>query len=156
MALDRDIALLQRQPLLGLIETEGLRLLAFASETRILRAGDVLFRKGDASDGGYLVVSGALALDASDDGSPSDIIAGPGTLIGEIALFAAGKRPATAISREPSTVMRLPARLVHRVLTEFPDSAARVRAALASRMTAMTREMERVRARLEAIDAKSS
>lgn len=156
MALDRDIALLQRQPLLGLIETEGLRLLAFASETRILRAGDVLFRKGDASDGGYLVISGAIALDQRDDGSPSETIAGPGTLIGEVALFAAGERPATAIAREPSTVMRLPARLVQRVLNEFPDGAARIRAALAKRVSAMTREMERVRARLTAIDAKST
>ncbi len=156
MALDRDIVLLQRQPLLGLIETEGLRLLAFASETRILRAGDVLFRKGDPSDGGYMVVSGAIVLDVRDDGSPSDTVAGSGTLIGEIALFASGERPASAIAREASTVMRLSSRLVQRVLNEFPDSAARIRAALADRVSKMTHEMERVRFRLEAIDAKST
>ena len=64
MALDEDMALLARQPLLSLMERDALRLLAFAAESRILRAGDVLFRAGEPSDGAVLVVSGAIALTA--------------------------------------------------------------------------------------------
>ena len=58
MALDEDMALLARQPLLSLMDRDALRLLAFAAESRILRAGDVLFRAGEPSDGAVLVVSG--------------------------------------------------------------------------------------------------
>ena len=52
MALDDDIAILSQAPLFNLLERDALRLVAFASESRSLRAGDVLFRKGDRSDGG--------------------------------------------------------------------------------------------------------
>ena len=76
MALDEDMALLARQPLLSLMERDALRLLAFAAESRILRAGDVLFRAGEPSDGAVLVVSGAVALTVQDDGKPATEIIG--------------------------------------------------------------------------------
>ena len=79
MALDDDIARLARQPLLGLMERDALRLVAFAAESRILRAGDVLFRVGEPSDGAMLVVSGAIALTSEDDGKPASEIVGPGS-----------------------------------------------------------------------------
>jgi len=87
MALDEDMALLARQPLLSLMDRDALRLLAFAAESRILRAGDVLFRAGEPSDGAVLVVSGAVALTVQDDGKPATEIVGPGAMIGELALF---------------------------------------------------------------------
>ena len=58
MALDDDIAVLIKAPLFNLLEKDALRLVAFASENRTFRAGDVLFRKGDRSDGGYVVSQG--------------------------------------------------------------------------------------------------
>ena len=78
MALEDDIAILSQAPLFNLLDRDALRLVAFAAENRTLRAGDMLFRKGDRSDGGYVVSRGAIALDASDDGSPATFIAGPG------------------------------------------------------------------------------
>ena len=85
MALNDDIAFLARQPLLSLMDRDALRLVAFAAESRTLRAGDVLFRRGEGSDGAFLVVSGAVALSRDDDGRPAEEIAGPGALIGELA-----------------------------------------------------------------------
>ena len=106
MELEDDIAILNQAPLFHLLNRDALRLVAFAAENRMLRAGDVLFRKGDRSDGGYVVSRGAVALDARDDGSPATFIAGPGALIGQAALFTRISRPATAAAREPSTVIR--------------------------------------------------
>ena len=71
MALEDDIAILSGAPLFTLLDRDALRLVAFASENRVLRAGDIIFRKGDHSDGGYVVSKGAIALDANDDGSPA-------------------------------------------------------------------------------------
>ena len=81
MALEDDIAILSQAPLFNLLEKDALRLVAFASETRSYREGDVLFKKGDRSDGGYVVTRGAIALDAAEDGSPAAFVAGPGALV---------------------------------------------------------------------------
>lgn len=152
MALDDDIAILSEAPLFNLLERDALRLVAFASETRTLRAGDMLFRKGDRSDGGYVVSRGAIALDANDDGSPAAFIAGPGSLIGQAALFTRITRPATATAREPSTVIRVTPSLMRRVLEEFPDAAAAMQNAMADELDRLTQGLERVRQRLIAID----
>jgi CRP-like cAMP-binding protein len=152
MSLNDDIALLARQPLLGLMDRDALRLLAFAADSRSLRAGDVLFRRGEASDGAFLVVTGAVALTREDDGSPAQEIAEPGALIGELALFTTLDRPVTAIAREPTRVMRLPRSVMRRVLTESPDSAEAIAGAIAARLEAFNNELATVGMALRAID----
>jgi CRP-like cAMP-binding protein len=152
MALDDDITILSQAPLFSLLERDALRLVAFASETRTLRDGDVLFRKGDRSDGGYVVGRGAISLDANEDGSPAAFVAGPGSLIGQAALFTRISRPATATAQEASTVIRVTPSLMRRVLEEFPDAAAAMRAAMAEELTRLTQGLERVRQKLIAID----
>ncbi|MCP4562892.1 MAG: cyclic nucleotide-binding domain-containing protein [Bosea sp.] len=152
MSLNDDIALLARQPLLGLMDRDALRLLAFAAETRSLRAGDVLFRRGEGSDGAFLVIAGAVALKREDDGRPADEVVGPGALLGELALFTALERPVTAIAREPTQVMRLARSVMRRVLGESPDSAQAIAGAVAERLHAFNSELAAVGAALRAID----
>jgi CRP-like cAMP-binding protein len=152
MALEDDIAVLSHAPLFNLLERDALRLVAFASENRMLRAGDVLFRKGDPSDGGYVVSSGAVALDADDDGSPDAFIADPGSLIGQAALFTRIERRATATAREPSTVIRVTPSLMRRVLQEFPSAAAAMQDALAEELGRLMEGLDQVRQQLLAID----
>jgi len=152
MALDDDIAVLARQPLLSLMERDALRLVAFAAESRSLRAGDVLFRSGESSDGAVLVVSGAIALMSGDDGRPADEVVGPGALLGELALFTSIKRPVTAVAREPTRIMRLSRSVMRRVLTEFPDSAQAIADAVAERLRDFVGELNQVGSQLDAID----
>lgn len=147
MSLGDDIRNLTRIPLFAEFEPEALRLIAFAGETRILRAGDVLFQRGEVSDCGYIVLTGSIALDTAGDGSPAVQILGPNTLIGEIALISQTERPATALAREPSTVLKIPRSLFHRVLKEFPVSANRVRMALQARLVDFTQDLEELRRR---------
>ena len=155
MALEDDIATLSGAPLFGLLDRDALRLVAFAAENRVLRAGDVLFRRGDRSDGGYVVSRGAIALDARDDGAPAAFIAGPGALIGQAALFARIARPATATAREPSTVIRISPSLMRRVLEEFPHAAVAMRDAMATELERLAEGLEGVRRRLLAIDGEA-
>ena len=152
MALDDDIAILTGAPLFNLLDRDALRLVAFAAESRQLRAGDMLFRKGDKSDGGYVVSRGAIALDAQDDGSPATFIAGPGAVIGKAALFTRIERPATATAREPSTVIRVSPSLMRRVLEEFPSAAAAMQSAMSDELALLSRSLEVVRQKLMAID----
>ncbi|WP_230531686.1 cyclic nucleotide-binding domain-containing protein [Microvirga roseola] len=152
MALDDDIAVLSSAPLFNLLERDALRLVAFASEGRLLREGDILFKKGDRSDGGYVVRSGAIALDAREDGSPDALVVGPGALIGQAALFTRIERPATAMAREASSVIRVTPSLMRRVLEEFPHAAAAMQDAMAEELARLTEGLEQVRRKLIAID----
>ena len=145
MGLEDDISKLSRIPTFAGLEPEALRLLAFSAETKILRAGDVLFRKDEPSNGGFAVLSGSIALDASDPGSgTARIVRAPG-LIGETALLAQTVRPATAIAREPASVLRISRQLFHRVLGEFPASAAALREFFGIKLRQFTSELGAVR-----------
>lgn len=143
MALEDDIALLSRVPLLAALGAEPIRLLAFSAETRTLRVGDVLFREGHAADSGYVVVDGALNLSGS--AGLGEHRAGPGSLVGEIALIVETSRPATATAAEPTTVLRIPRALFRRVLTEFPDAALRVHDDVRDKIRRTTGDLLRVR-----------
>jgi len=127
MALDNDVRNLGLIPAFAEMEPEALRLIAFSAETRILRAGDFLFRRGETADGGFVILSGSIALDTEDDGGTAKHIAGPQSLIGDLALITETLRPVTAIAREPSSVLKISRMLFHRVLGEFPRSAENLR-----------------------------
>jgi CRP-like cAMP-binding protein len=150
LALDDDIALLARVPMLGSIEKEALRLLAFSAEPRVLRAGDVLFRKNDPADGGFVVASGAVTLLADDEVTPL-AVAEAGSLLGEIALISETRRPATAIAREPTTVLRLARVLFRRTLEEYPHVAERIAREIHARMVATTSGLAEVKHKLDRI-----
>lgn len=154
MALDDDMALLSRQPLLSLLERDALRLLAFAAESRSLRAGDVLFRAGEQSDGASIVISGSVALTEQDDGRPASEIVGSGAMIGELALFTSLPRQVTAIAREPTEIMRLPRSVMRRVLAESPSSAEAISDAIGERLRGFVGELAAVQKALSAIDRK--
>ena len=79
--------------------------------------------------------------------------AGPGTLLGELALFSAVERPATAMAREPTQVMKLSRAVMRRVLTEFPGSAAAIANAISVRLNAFQQEIDGVGRDLRAIGA---
>jgi CRP-like cAMP-binding protein len=145
LALEDDTQALGRHPTLAALEPDALRLLAFSAETRILRAGDVLFRRDEPSDGGYFILSGTIALNESDVGGEPQRILVPGTLIGDMALIAKTKRPATAIALEPTSVLKIPRLLFHRILHEHPRSAEQLRRALAERLRAFTGELDKLR-----------
>ena len=129
MTLEHDIRRLGAIPLLAPLGTEALRLIAFSAETRLFRAGEVLFRRGEAADGGFVVLVGSITVDGP--GEDDSVLVGPGALLGERALIVDMQRPATATAREPSTVLRITRRLFYRVLGEFPSSAVAIRRKLA-------------------------
>jgi CRP-like cAMP-binding protein len=131
MALDQDIERLARVPLFALLEPDALRLLAFSGETRIVLADTVLFRRGEASDGGYLILSGSILL--TDEAYDTTRL-GPGSLLGETALLREVVHRGSAVAEETATLFKLPRRSVLRVLEEHPASARRVLAFLARRL----------------------
>src|ERR1700761_8628866 len=131
MSIEDDVALLERVPTLRLLGHEALRNLAFGSEQRDVARGDALFHSGDPADAGFIVQSGSFRVGANN--SSHSVVAGPGSLIGELALLVPMMRPATAVARESSTTIRISRSLFQRVLDGHPEAAVRLRDELASR-----------------------
>jgi CRP-like cAMP-binding protein len=129
MSIEDDVALLERVPTLRLLGTTALRMLAIGSEQRDFARGDLLFNAGDDADAGFVVQRGAFRV---EDGG-AEIIAGPGTLIGELALIVAMRRPSSAVAIENSSVIRVARSLFQRVLESDPAAARRLRDELANR-----------------------
>jgi CRP-like cAMP-binding protein len=153
MSLDQDIATLASVSLFRFLHHDALRLLAFASETRIVRTDDVLFRKNETTKGGYVVMRGALALDAREDGSPSPFRAGVGTLLGQRALFLENTYQATATAVETTSVMYIPRTLMERMVNEFPETADALHRALSEDLHDLSAQLAEVRVALLKIDA---
>ncbi|ARN82203.1 Crp/Fnr family transcriptional regulator [Methylocystis bryophila] len=126
MALGREIDDLLAIEVFAVMEDAALKGLLFGADTRLLRAGDVLFRRDETADGGYLLVKGSVAVEAGETGRPADRIVHPVALLGESAMIAATKRPATAFAREPSTVLKISRGLFREVLESHPQTALQV------------------------------
>mgnify|MGYP003338092979 FL=1 len=142
---DQIYALLGNVPLLMEMEVDARWQLARLAEVMTLRAGDVLFRKGDVSDGGYVIVTGAIAFGSDTNRAQVEKTVGPKCLVGEIALVSRTERAATAVAHEPSMVARISRRDFVRVMREYPQSALRVRNFIACRLRYYSNELETAR-----------
>src|ERR1700747_3209369 len=136
MAIDDDIAFLQRVPTIGPLGRAALRILAIGAETRHLNEGDVLFSAGEGAEDG------------------TELTGGPGTLLGEVPLFAETKRTATATALEPAAMLYISRPLFVRMLDSFPDAAHKLRETFAGRLDLATREITNVGTFLDAHEPK--
>lgn len=130
MSIEDDVALLERVPTLRLLGADSLRMVAIGSEQRNFARGDTLFTQGDDANSGFVVQRGAFRV---DDGAGAETVAGPGTLIGELALIVPMRRPSNAIAIENSSVIRVARSLFQRVLESDPAAARRLRDEFAAR-----------------------
>ena len=148
MSIDDDVALFERVPTLDLLGNAALRMVAIGSEQRSFARGDVLFRRGDDADAGFVVQRGAFRV---EDGTGAEMIAISGMLIGELALVVPNKRSSTATALEQSTVIRITRSLFHRVLESDPAAARRLRDEFADRSNRITDDIKTAGAKLNTL-----
>jgi len=125
MALTDDINLLSQLPLFKDMNEDQLRLIAFGADRRMIAAGQMLFRQGSPAESAYVVISGGLELSStsSDGMQRTEAIAGPGTMISELALVTLVERKFTAVAREDTSIIRITRALFHRLIEEYPAAA---------------------------------
>lgn len=156
MSLEDTIAVLGRAPIFGLMGADALRIIAFSADIRRLRAGESLFRRGERSDGGYVVMSGLIAASPLPGEEADAVHLGPGSLVGRIALFVRMQRPASATAQDASSLMRISPTLMRRVLQEFPLAAASIHAAIADDLAQLTEGLDEVKGMFDRIDGRSA
>ncbi len=147
MSIEDDVALLDGVPTIHLLGPAAIRVLAIGSEQQEVAGGAVLFREGDAADCGYVVQRGAFRL-SPPGGSGNGVVAGPGALIGELALIVPMARPATATALGPAAVIRISRTLFQRVLDSEPEAARRLRDEFAIRTSQTASDLMLVGGRL--------
>lgn len=138
--MQRDIDALQKLPIFGAFDANAISELCRSSETLKLAAGEALFRAGDRSEGGYLIVSGCIEVRGSSDPS-SRVFVYPGSLIGEMALIADIERSVDAIAHERTDVRKIMRTTVTRLLQKDPLSATRLRAFLETKAGELARTL---------------
>jgi CRP-like cAMP-binding protein len=144
MTIEDDIAFLERVPSLRLLGRDALRILAIGAESRTIHEGISLFGEGEDADCAYVVQEGSFDL-VSEKNAIAPSVAGPGTLINELALFTEAKRPTGAVAREPSAVVRIPRQLFLKMLEGYPEAAKRMRDAIAGKVSQTASDLSRVR-----------
>src|SRR5690606_20126482 len=145
MALDDDIRILESVRLLEDFTPEQLRLLAFGAETIRLKAGRELFQEGAAADCAFVVARGSVELYREIGGRRVILgTAGPACLLGELALITGTRRLTAAVAATDIEVMRLNRSLFRRILEEYPEVAATLRARIASELTGLVSQIEKL------------
>lgn len=152
MSLDQDIALLARVSLFQGFTPEQLRLIAFGSERERLPAGAALYREGETASGGYVVASGQIDLMIMKGAREIAIEScNAGGLVGEMALIASNRRSTDAVARTDSEVLYIPRALFHRMLREYPETAAFLHGRIAQTVRRLMKQIEDVNARISSL-----
>jgi CRP-like cAMP-binding protein len=149
MGLDDDIAFFAQVPIFAALDRQALQILAIGAETKQLQSGAVLFYAGELADGGYIVQDGSLRLDPGTSTDGHEIIVGPGTLVGELALLTDMVCQATAIAKEPATVIRISRSLFRKMLEGYPAAAVTLRDIMTKRLDDWQRELGGVKKAME-------
>ena len=143
MAIDDDIGLLRKVAFFEPFDHDQLRLMLFAADRRTLKAGETLFTRGSLSTSGFVIQTGCIVLKPNNE-FQTETRVGPGMLIGEMALLVPSERPCDAVAQEPTSLIGLPRTLLHRLLSEYPETARRLRIQLLGRLKDFTQDLERV------------
>ena len=150
MALSDDIRVLSGAGLFRGLAEEHLRLLAFGAERLAFAAGEMLFDEGDSASTAYLVLSGRVDLLRRIDGRVDVLTqAGPGELLGELALIAPTVRLTGARAATGLQALSIERRSFRRILDEYPGVAQRVQAQLIQEFQAMVRRLEQIAPHIE-------
>jgi CRP-like cAMP-binding protein len=120
-----DPKLLQGVGLFAGLDEAVLAKLAQVLAPRALAAGATLFRRGDAGDGLAIVTAGTLriVLATAEGREVTLALAGPGAVVGEMALLDGETRSADAIAAGPTRLLWLTRETFIAVLARQPEIA---------------------------------
>jgi CRP-like cAMP-binding protein len=144
MDIAAKIELLQQTPYLRLLPTGDLQALATSLRERRYQAGDVIFRKGDTSEGLGVVLRGRVrTVTTSPEGREQVLkMFGPGRTFADIPVFDDAPQPADAIAVSESTLVFIPQADLIDLLKRHPEAAIEVIRLFATRLRAYKQMVE--------------
>jgi CRP/FNR family cyclic AMP-dependent transcriptional regulator len=136
----RSQALLARHPFFAALSEDEARELLERAPVRRLRAGEVVFRRGDPGDGLYGVLAGSILIVAESAEGRELILnrhAG-GEIFGELALLDGKGRSATAVAYEASELVHVGRAKLLAFLGRKPEAMIRIIAFVCGRLRRIT------------------
>jgi CRP/FNR family cyclic AMP-dependent transcriptional regulator len=142
--MDDTLKRLQQIPYFRSLPPPELRALETRLSARRYRAGEVIFRKGDQSEGLCIVVDGRVkTVITSPEGREQILkVFGPGRTFADIAVFDDEPQPAEAVAVTESLIAFLPQAMLFDLLRRHPDVAIDVIRLFASRLRAYKQIVE--------------
>jgi CRP/FNR family transcriptional regulator, cyclic AMP receptor protein len=130
------IELLRHVPVFSSLGEGELTRVAEVVVPRSYRAGEVVFREGDASDTCYIVRTGnARAIREHSDGRSLTLAHfGPGDIFGELAMFDDERRSATVEAVADTEALAILGGDMRRLLRQHPEISVKLLAALGRRL----------------------
>jgi CRP-like cAMP-binding protein len=138
------LELLRHIPYFRSLPQTALQRLATSLRERCYQPGDVIFRKGDQSEGLGVVLHGRVrTVTTSPEGREQVLkVFGPGRTFGDIPVFDDEPQPADAMAMSESVVVFIPQRDLLDCLRAHPDAAIEVIRLFASRLRAYKQVVE--------------
>jgi len=139
------IAFLAELPLFRSLDRATLERLAAATTRRTLRRGEILFRKGDAPTGMYIVVYGEIRLISRTPARGARLtgVVGPGHSFGEPVMFLERPTRVEAQAASDALLLDVAKEAVFEEIERSPKFARRMIAGLSQRVENLVRELER-------------
>lgn len=126
MELDDYTSALAEADFFRICDDEQRRLLAFASERRSFGAGDVIYKRGDASEGAFVLLQGeVLAGDSDGTSFKPQRIGEHGAVLGEMGLFLSRPRRASLRAATDVELLFVPRAAFVKLMRQFPLLAER-------------------------------
>jgi CRP/FNR family transcriptional regulator, cyclic AMP receptor protein len=140
---EETAALLARTEVFADLSERELEEVAQVAVPRSWERGEVIFREGDPGDTCYLIRDGAVILTREHQDGRMIALAElrTGGMFGELAMFRAEPRSATAEAIEETTAVALLAPDLQRLIKRNPDIASKLLAALAERVSRTTERL---------------
>lgn len=149
--LSEEVEMLRKIPLFSGIDPGKLKLLAFASDRKVYKKGQDLFKQGDIGDAAYVIVSGSAEIIVdSDQGEVAVAHVGANEFIGEISILCDVPRTATVRSCDTLETLKIKKEHFIGLVTQVPDLGVEVMRELASRLSKTTAELGEARRELSA------
>lgn len=119
------VIFLKKTNLFSSMRTIELRTLASIAERFTFTKEDVVVKEDDVGDSMYIIESGSVRIEKKQKGGKSILLATlkPGEYFGEMALFDAELRSASAIADEECTLLNIRSDDLHDVLLDHPTIA---------------------------------
>lgn len=143
MSVRADAETFRSIPIFADCEAMHLQLLAFSAVRQSFAEDDIVIKKGVKGGAAFLILAGQAAI-TSDDGLRIGA-AGPGALLGEVAMIGDLPYTLTARASEPVEAARIDRSLFMRLAREYPEFGVTVFNALARKLDLSMSDLDTAR-----------
>jgi CRP-like cAMP-binding protein len=143
MSVRADVETIRNIPIFSECEPVHLQLLAFSAVRESFAPGSVLMAQGQAGNSAYLILSGEVKITTQEAGLMGE--AGPGALLGEVAMIGGSPYSITATAVDAVSTARVDRDLFLRVAQEFPEFGTAVLRSLARKLELSVQDLEEAR-----------